>query len=120
AKAASNWVMTVVLARMKEQPDASIFPLSAAHLGELLRLVGDGTLSNTMARDVFVQAADSKRAPADIVREQGLAQVRDTRQIDAWVAEVVAQFPDEVARYRAGDTKLLSFFMGQLMKVSRG
>ncbi len=120
-KAASNWIMTDVLGwANKRQRSIREVPVTPEQLGGLIRLVADGTLSGNMAREVFVRAAESGRAPADIVRDEGLAQVRDTDQLAAWVAEVVDAHPAEAERFRQGEQKLLGFFMGELMKKSRG
>ncbi len=120
-KAASNWVMTDVLGwANRRQRAIGEVPVTPEQLGELIRLVADGTLSGNMARDVFERAAESGRAPADLVRAEGLAQVRDTDQLAAWAAEVVDAHPAEAERFRLGEQKLLGFFMGELMKKSRG
>ena len=60
------------------------------------------------------------RSARDIVQQEGLAQVRDASQLEGWVQEVVAAHPAEVSRFQGGDEKLLAFFMGQVMKKSRG
>lgn len=121
AKAASNWVMTDVLGWLKEQQcEIADFPIPAEHLGELIRLVADGTLSSSLARKVFSRMAETGWAPAAIVEEEGLTQVSDVGSIEAWVDDVIAAQPDEAARYRAGDTKVFGFLMGQVMKRSRG
>ncbi|HWV57014.1 MAG TPA: Asp-tRNA(Asn)/Glu-tRNA(Gln) amidotransferase subunit GatB [Longimicrobiales bacterium] len=121
AKAASNWVMTDVLGWLNQrQVGIDAFPVTAGDLASLIRLVADGTLSSTLARRVFTRMTETGRAPADIVEEEGLAQIRDTSQIEAWAADVIARHPQEAERYRAGEEKLIGFFMGQLMKMSRG
>ena len=121
AKAASNWIMTEVLAWLNQrQCDISDFPLAPAGLAELIRLVGDGTLSSNLGRQVFTRMIETGRSASAIVEEEGLAQVRDVSQLEAWADEVVAAHPDEVARFRAGDQKLMGFFMGQLMRKSKG
>lgn len=121
AKAASNWVMTDVLGWLNQR-DLRIegFPLAADQLGELIQLVAEGTLSSSMARRVFARMLETGRSAASIVEAEGLAQVRDEQQIEDWASEVIAAFPDEVARFRGGESKLLAFFMGQMMKRSRG
>jgi aspartyl-tRNA(Asn)/glutamyl-tRNA(Gln) amidotransferase subunit B len=120
-KAASNWVMTDVLGWLNHRglgiADA---PLDATALAELIAMVLHGTISNTAARRVFQLMAETGRSAAALVEEHGLAQVRDDEQLEGWADDVVARFPDEVSRYRAGETKLLGFLMGQLMKQSAG
>jgi aspartyl-tRNA(Asn)/glutamyl-tRNA(Gln) amidotransferase subunit B len=121
AKAAGNWVMTDVLAWANQRQRAvADLPVTPEHIGQLVRLVADGTLSSNLARQVFERTAESGRAPADIVRAEGLAQVSDTGQLETWADQVVAAHPDAAQRYRQGEAKLLGFFMGELMKLSRG
>jgi aspartyl-tRNA(Asn)/glutamyl-tRNA(Gln) amidotransferase subunit B len=121
AKAASNWVTTEVLGWLNERhlPVAS-FPIPSAGLAALIRLVADGTLSSTMAKRVFERMAETGRGAAEIVEAEGLAQVRDTGQLEAWADQVLAAHPAEVERYRKGEERLMGFLMGQLMKRSRG
>jgi aspartyl-tRNA(Asn)/glutamyl-tRNA(Gln) amidotransferase subunit B len=120
-KTASNWIMTDVLSQLKARgDDINAFPVRPAALAELIKIVAAGTISNTMARQVFLSMLESGRGAQDIVASEGLVQVRDTAQLETWAAEVVAANPAEAARYRAGEEKLLSFFMGQLMKKSKG
>jgi aspartyl-tRNA(Asn)/glutamyl-tRNA(Gln) amidotransferase subunit B len=120
-KTASNWVMTDVLGWLNQRGFAiHEAPMGADALAELILLVLDGTISNTAGRRVFQMMADTGRGAAVLVAEHGLAQVRDDGLLEGWVDSVVARFPDEVARYRGGDGKLLGFLMGQLMKESAG
>ena len=121
AKAASNWVMTDVLGWLNQRQSAiAAFPLPADRLAGLIVLAGNGTLSSNLARQVFARMLETGDAAESIVRAEGLAQISDSGQIDRWAEEVVAAFPAEVARYRGGEEKLLQFFMGQIMKRSRG
>ena len=120
-KSASNWVMGDVMAQLKQR-DLSIaaFPIAPASLADLIQLVKDGVISNTIARQVFIRMLDTGRTAGEIVSSEGLAQVRDDRQLETWVSEIMAEYPAEIARVRAGDQKLIGFLMGQLMKKSRG
>lgn len=121
AKAASNWVMTAVLAWMNEkQRPIRDLPVPPGHLAQLIGLTADGTLSVTIARQVFERMAETGQPPAEIVETEGLAQVRDVAQLRQWVAEVLAEHGAEVERYRAGEQKIFGFLMGQIMKKSRG
>jgi aspartyl-tRNA(Asn)/glutamyl-tRNA(Gln) amidotransferase subunit B len=120
-KAAANWVMGDVLAWLKQQQlGIEAFPVDPAALGGLIRLVGDGTLSSTLARRVLGRMIETGRSAADIVQQEGLVQVRDAHLLDAWIEEVLQAYPAEVARCRAGEEKLFGFLMGQVMKRSRG
>ncbi|MGH7504836.1 MAG: Asp-tRNA(Asn)/Glu-tRNA(Gln) amidotransferase subunit GatB [Longimicrobiales bacterium] len=120
-KAASNWVMTDVLGWLN-QSQAALADLRVppGHLAELIALVRDGTISSSVARQLFGRMAQSGESALPIVKAEGLVQIRDEDVLEAWAAEVVGAHPDEVERYRAGDRKLLAFFMGQVMKRSQG
>jgi len=121
AKAVSNWVMTDVLGWLNEKQVAiGAFPIAASRLAELIELTGNDTLSSSLARRVFARMIETGERPATIVDQEGLSQVRDTDLLRAWVEAVVTEHPAEADRYRAGDPKLLAFFMGQIMKRSAG
>ena len=121
AKAASNWTMTEVLGWAKQQPGGvSALPVPAAWVGELVRLVAEGTVSGSAGKRVFQLMLEERERPGPIVEREGLAQVRDSEQVEGWVREVLAAHPDEVGRYRAGEEKLMGFLMGQVMKRSAG
>ena len=121
AKAASNWTMGEVLAWVNETGrPLSEFPVAAEHLAELIALAGDGTVSSTGARDVFARMVAGEGRPAEIVEAEGLAQVRDEGALAGWVAAALAEHPDEAGRLRAGEAKLVGFFMGHVMRLSGG
>ncbi|MDH3205252.1 MAG: Asp-tRNA(Asn)/Glu-tRNA(Gln) amidotransferase subunit GatB [Gemmatimonadota bacterium] len=121
SKAAANWVMGPAQALMNERKeDATTFPVAAAALGELIGLVADGTVSDGAAKKVLTILAEDGGSPKAIVEAQGLTQVRDDDQLAGWVSEVVEELTDEVTRYREGETRLLGFLMGQVMKRSGG
>jgi aspartyl-tRNA(Asn)/glutamyl-tRNA(Gln) amidotransferase subunit B len=117
AKVAANWVTGEALAALKEDGG---FALTPARLAELAALVGDGTLSLQAAKKVFAELRHSTERPFDAARRLNLVQVRDRGALDGWVAEALAGNPDEVERYRAGEQRLLGFFVGQVMKRSGG
>jgi aspartyl-tRNA(Asn)/glutamyl-tRNA(Gln) amidotransferase subunit B len=120
-KAASNWVMGEVLRTLKEQ-DLRIeaFPVSPAALGALVRIVEAGTISSTVAKDVFATMMASGRAAGEIVEAEGLAQVSDTGALEPHVRTVVDEHPEVVAEIRAGKDRKFQFLVGQVMKASRG
>ncbi len=120
-KPVSNWVMGTLLGRLNaEGKSIADSPVSPAHLAELLRLVDDGVISGKIAKSVFDQMAETGRGPAAIVEEKGLTQVSDAGALEAAVAAVLAGNPAEVAAYRGGKAQLLGFFVGQVMKATRG
>jgi aspartyl-tRNA(Asn)/glutamyl-tRNA(Gln) amidotransferase subunit B len=121
AKSASNWVMTDVLGWLNQNgAELEKFPIQAAALGELITLVGAGTISNTIGRKVFARMIETGESPAAIVEAEGWVQIRDESRLEEWARAIVAAHPGEVERYRGGDAKLLGFFMGRLMKESGG
>jgi aspartyl-tRNA(Asn)/glutamyl-tRNA(Gln) amidotransferase subunit B len=121
AKLAANWVMGPVLGLLNaEGKSIEQCPIPAPALAELLKLIGDDTISGKIAKTVFDQMAATGKAPEAIVREKSLVQVSDTAAIQEVVDRVLAAAPDEVARYKAGETRLQGFFVGQVMKQTRG
>jgi aspartyl-tRNA(Asn)/glutamyl-tRNA(Gln) amidotransferase subunit B len=120
-KAASNWVMGPVLRAAKERGvEMDAFGVRAPSLAELIELVDTGTLSRNMGRTVLERMLESDRSAAEVVEREGLAQVSGQDQLAAWVDEVLTAHPEEATRYRDGETRLLGFFMGQVMKKSGG
>jgi len=121
ARTAANWVMGDVLREINTRKiDIAAFPVPPEHIAELIGLIGKGTISTTIAKDVFVQMVDSPKPPGEIVKERGLAQISDEGALSKTVAEVLAGLPKEVERYRAGEKKLLGFFVGQVMRATKG
>jgi aspartyl-tRNA(Asn)/glutamyl-tRNA(Gln) amidotransferase subunit B len=121
AKLAANWVTGdyfAALNRLKRSVTDS--PVSAKHLGELLDLMADGTLSGKLAKEVFEAMLEADEAPGAIVEKRGLRQVTDTGAIEAAVDAVLAANADKVAEYRSGKDKLFGFFVGQTMKAMAG
>ena len=120
-KAVSNWIMGPLLGLLNAR-DAAIeaTPVSAADLAALLRLLDEGVISHKIAKTVFDEMAASGQPPAEIIKAKGLSQVSDGDAIEQAVDGVLAAHPDEVARYTAGQTKLMGFFVGQVMKATGG
>jgi aspartyl-tRNA(Asn)/glutamyl-tRNA(Gln) amidotransferase subunit B len=121
AKAASNWVMTEVLRKLKEdERPLAACPVNPERLGEMIRMIDAGTISGRTAKDVFEKMwATGEGAPA-VVGRHGLTQISDEALIRAAVAEVVAASPEQVATYRQGKTSALGWFVGQVMRKTGG
>ena len=121
AKAASNWVMTAVLRKLKddERPLAAC-PIAPGGLADLLRMIDAGAISGNTAKDVFEKMWASGEGPAAIVEREGLAQVSDESTIQRAVDAIVAENPKQVATYRSGKTGTLGWFVGQVMKKTGG
>jgi len=121
AKAASNWVMGEVLRKLKEEKaEIAACPIPPPRLAELLRLVEAGTLSGTMAKEVFEEMWTSRRSAPEVVSARGLSQISDESELLAAIDKVIAANPGPLAQYRAGKTATFGFFMGQVMKANRG
>ena len=121
AKQAANWVTGELFGALNKLGlgiDRS--PISAEHLGELLDLIADNTISGKIAKDVFAAMLDSGESAKVIVEKKGLRQVTDTGAIERAVAQVLAANQDKVAEYKSGKDKLFGFFVGQAMKATGG
>jgi len=120
-KLASNWVMVEVLRELKEQQsEISKFPVTAAHLGEMILMIEKGTISGKIAKTVFAEMVSTGDSPEKIVKDKNLVQVTDQGTIENVADEVIAENPAQVERYRGGKIKLLGFFVGQVMKKTGG
>jgi aspartyl-tRNA(Asn)/glutamyl-tRNA(Gln) amidotransferase subunit B len=120
-KIAANWVtgeLFGALNRADIELDAS--PVSADHLGKLVDLIGDGTVSNRLAKDVFEIMFETGDDPEKIVEEKGMKQVTDTGAIEAAVDDAIAAGAAQVEQYRGGNEKVLGWFVGQVMKATQG
>ena len=121
AKAASNWVMGEVLRTMKERAiEIEAVPVSPAALAGLIAIVDTGTISSTVAKDVFAKMYESGRAAGDIVAAEGLAQISDSSSLEPIVRRVVSAHGDIVAEIRAGKDRKFQFLVGQVMKETKG
>ena len=95
-------------------------PLSAARVVDLVKLIAEDAISSKQGKEVFAAILGEDKDPAAIVEERGMKQVSDTGAIEAVVDAVIAANPDEVARFRDGNAKLMGFFVGQCMKQMKG
>ncbi|TPG18686.1 Asp-tRNA(Asn)/Glu-tRNA(Gln) amidotransferase GatCAB subunit B [Sphingomonas koreensis] len=119
--AAANWTTSELFGALNRLgKDIADSPVGPAQAAELLGLVADGTLSGTLAKQVFEIMLESGDDPAKIVEERGLKQTSDTGAIEAEIAKVMAANADKVADYRGGKDKLFGFFVGQTMKAMAG
>jgi len=117
-KAAANWVMGEVLGDAKDHGER--LRVQATALAQLIALVKGGTLSNQAAKRVFTELAERGGDPRTVAESLGLVQVADSGVVAGWVTDVLGAHAGEVSRYRNGETKLMQFFVGQVMKASRG
>ena len=125
AKLAANWVSSEIMGALnKNDLDISESPVTAIQVGGLLKRIQDNTISGKIAKTVFEEMWNSGGSADDIIEAKGLKQVTDSGAIEALVDEVIANNPDQVAQYLAADDnkrkKLVGFFVGQIMKASKG
>lgn len=121
AKQAANWVMGELLGLLHaENRSIEESPIPARNLGELVRLIADEVISGKIAKTVFEKMAADGRPPGQIVEAEGLTQVTDTGEISAVIEAVIAECPEEVAKYRGGKKKVMGFLVGQVMKKTGG
>ncbi len=120
-KLAAAWVTTNLFGMLnKRGADITQSPISAERLGRLLDRIADGTLSGRLAKDVFEIMAETGGDPDAIVAEKGLRQITDEGAIEAACAKVVDDNPDQAAKVRGGEAKVLGWFVGQVMKATGG
>lgn len=120
-KQAANWAMTNLMGMLNAKGlDINESPVSAQAFSKLLSLIEKGSINAKAAKIVFEDMAETGKDPEAIVKEKGLEQVSDTGALEAMVDDVIKENPDEAQAYRDGKTKLFSFFMGQIMKKTRG
>ncbi|VAX20686.1 Aspartyl-tRNA(Asn) amidotransferase subunit B @ Glutamyl-tRNA(Gln) amidotransferase subunit B [hydrothermal vent metagenome] len=120
-KTASNWIMGDVLRIVKEQNLAvQNIKVTPAMLSSMINLIETDVISGKIAKTVFEEMANTGKEPATIVEEKGLKQITDTSAIDAEVAKVIADNPKQVEQYKGGKTKVIGFFVGQVMRATKG
>jgi len=121
AALAAGFILTDVLRYLHEAGiTISEFQLDSRNLAELLKLIDKGSLSMPLAREVFQEMLSGGETAQVIVARRGLELIRDEETILPLIRQVIEQYPAEVQRYLTGETKLSRFFMGQLMKLTRG
>ena len=126
AKLAANWVMVELMGRLNKEGAAfAQSPVSAAQLGGLIQRIRDNTISGKIAKQVFEALWNGEGDSADtIIESKGLKQMSDSGELEKMVDQVLADNPDQVEQYKAADEgkrkKMLGFFVGQIMKASKG
>ena len=120
-KNTSNWIMIEGFKYEKEHGIAiHETPLKPIHLVSLSKLVETAVVSGTMAKSIIFEVMDTGKPPEEIVKEKGFIQISDTSEIEKAVDDVIAKHPKEFERFRAGEEKLIGFFVGQVMKMTKG
>jgi aspartyl-tRNA(Asn)/glutamyl-tRNA(Gln) amidotransferase subunit B len=120
-RAAANWIRTELLRELEAAGlTADKCQVAPVELGALVRLIDEGKISGKQGKDVLVEMFSSGKSAAAIIEERGLVQVSDTGEIDSIVEQVIASNPQQLAQYRAGKEALFGFFVGQVLKASKG
>ena len=120
-KNAANWMQTELLRRLNDSgKEIESSPVSPAALADLLKLVESGQITAAIGKKVFATMFESGRAASDIVAAEGLAQISDTSAIEQAAREVIENNPDNVAKFRSGNEGVFKFFVGQVMRATRG
>ncbi len=120
-KAASNWIMTEVMRNLNESGTSiARAPVTAERLGKMIALIDKGVISGKIAKTVFSAMWADRGDPESIIAEKGLAQVTDAAAVGRIVDDVLAANPSQLESYRSGKDKLFGFFVGQVMKLSKG
>jgi aspartyl-tRNA(Asn)/glutamyl-tRNA(Gln) amidotransferase subunit B len=120
-KDAANWVMGDLAGALKALGRGiADSPVSAENLGKLLALKGKGEINGKLAKDIFAKMFATGDAPGAIIEREGLKQISDAGALERIVDEVIAANPKQREQYRGGKTTVLAFFVGQVMKASRG
>jgi aspartyl-tRNA(Asn)/glutamyl-tRNA(Gln) amidotransferase subunit B len=122
AKKLSNWMMTELMRELKGEEGIDIegCPISPENLGDLLAMIDKGTISGKIAKSVFVDMLATGKDAATLVKEKNLLQVSDESELLNIVREIIQANPEQVADFRAGKTKLMGYFVGQLMQKTKG
>jgi len=121
AKLAANWVMGELSAALnKNQMDVQDSPISARELSELVKRISDDTISGKIAKDVFKAMWEGNGRVDDIIESQGLKQMTDVGAIEDIIDGIIADNSEQVEQFKAGNTKLLGYFVGQVMKATQG
>jgi aspartyl-tRNA(Asn)/glutamyl-tRNA(Gln) amidotransferase subunit B len=122
AKKLSNWMMTELMRELKGEDGTDIkgCPISPENLGGLLNMIDKGTISGKIAKSVFIDMMASGKDAETLVKEKNLVQVSDEGELLSIVREIIEANPEQAADYRAGKTKLMGYFVGQLMQRTKG
>ena len=120
-KLSSNWIMGELLRLLNEDNrDVKDCPISPIGVADIIKMVKGGQISGTMAKEVFEEMYKTGKAAADIVKAKGLSQISDEGELAKIVEEIVKNNPDNVAKFKAGKTTVLGFFVGEIMKATKG
>ena len=115
----SHWITGELQAHLKEKGQ-SVCPIPAKDFSDLLVFVSKGDISNTMAKEVFSEMWEKGLSPGEIIKQKNLKQISDVSSLNELVKEILIRYPKQVKDYKEGRTKVFGFFVGQIMKQSKG
>jgi len=116
----ANFIQSEVLRDVESHGLESKIPVSAAQVAGLLALVDEGKISGKQAKEVYAAIAGTDQAPVDVIAKLGMHQVSDVSQIEAICKQVIERSPKQAEQLRAGKTSVMGFFVGQVMKETKG
>ncbi len=120
-KAIANWIINELLGRLNDKGlDITQSPVKPEHIVELVKLIDKKVISGKIAKEVFNEVFETQKSPKQIVEEKGLKQITNPEEIRGIIEEIIKNNPKEVEKYKAGNTKLIGFFVGQVMKATKG
>jgi aspartyl-tRNA(Asn)/glutamyl-tRNA(Gln) amidotransferase subunit B len=120
-KLATNWITGDLFAVLnKKNLSISQSPVSAKNLSALIKMITTGKISGKIAKDVFEKMQDNDKNPLQIVEKEGLIQQSDLKELEKIISEVLSKNQDKVIQYKSGKVKLFGYFVGEVMKVSKG
>ena len=121
AKTAANWIQTELLRRLNDSgKEIEGSPVSPAALADLFKLVESGQITGSIGKKVFATMFETGRGAVEIVAAEGFAQINDTSALEEAAREVIAKNPDNVAKFKSGNEGVFKFFVGQVMRATRG
>ena len=116
---AANWILGELL-RIRKDAENEEIPVKSRYLADLIKMIGEGRISRNTGKEVFDEMAAVGKAPEDIIREKGLSQISNTEEVKKIIRDVLSRNTDAVQDFKQGNTKVIGFLMGQVMKASRG
>ena len=121
AKLSANWLINEVLARCNESRiNIDTCPVTAKKLGEMIKMIERKEISGKIGKKIFSEMWNTKLPPKEIIKKLGLKKINDLRTLSNMVEEVIKKFPKQVTDYKKGKEKIFGFFIGEIMKTSKG
>ncbi|PID77871.1 MAG: Asp-tRNA(Asn)/Glu-tRNA(Gln) amidotransferase GatCAB subunit B [Deltaproteobacteria bacterium] len=120
-KLSTNWVLGTFLSYLNEKGiNASESEISPAFFAEIINALKNSRINDKTAKEIFIQTCLEKKSPEKIISEKGLEQVSNESELEVIVEKILSENTGEVKKYKAGNKKIISFFMGQVMKETKG